>query len=153
MSGMSVKLIEGGRWKGVDGMWDWMYEVELVWWRVEKKCEARLRSELERFSGGGESSLLFVDGYNVCGLEGVDGVEEVNVVFRWGDMDVVWVVLMKEVMDFKSFSGYVVALVWDVDRNRDKDEDEIEGDFDVDGFMMVYSVKNDVDLWIEVCVV
>jgi predicted RNA-binding protein with PIN domain len=148
-SGTSAKPIEGGRRKGADGTRDRTYEAELARRRAEKKREARLRSELERFSGGGEPPLLLVDGYNVCGLEGADGVEEANAAFRRGDMDAARVALTKEVMDFKSFSGYAVALVWDADRNRDKDEDEIEGDLDVDGFMTVYSVKNDADSWIE----
>ena len=148
-SGTSAKPIEGGRRKGADGTRDRTYEAELARRRAEKKREARLRSELERFSGGGEPPLLLVDGYNVCGLEGADGVEEANAAFRRGDMDAARVALTKEVKDFKSFSGYAVALVWDADRNRDKVEDEIEGDLDVDGFMTVYSVKNDADSWIE----
>ena len=147
--GTSAKPIEGARQNGAGGARDRAYEAELARRRAEKKREARLRSELERFSGGGEPPLLLVDGYNVCGLEGADGVEEANAAFRRGDMDAARVALTKEVMDFKSFSGYAVALVWDADRNRDKDEDEIEGDLDVDGFMTVYSVKNDADSWIE----
>ena len=147
--GTSAKPIEGARQNGAGGARDRAYEAELARRRAEKKREARLRGELERFSGGGEAPLLLVDGYNVCGLEGADGVEEANAAFRRGDMDAARVALTKEVKDFKSFSGYAVALVWDADRNRDKVEDEIEGDLDVDGFMTVYSVKNDADSWIE----
>mgnify|MGYP001162382425 FL=1 len=146
-SGRGAKPIEGARRRGEDPR-DRAYEAELARRRMEKKKEERLRGELERFSGRGAPPLLFVDGYNVCGLE-ENGVKEANDAFQRGDMDAARVALTKEVMDFKSFSGYAVALVWDADRNVDKDEDEIEGDVEVDGFQTVYSVKNDADSWIE----
>jgi len=146
-SGRGAKPIEGVRRKEEEPR-DRAYEAELARRRMEKKKEERLRGELERFSGRGAPPLVFVDGYNVCGLE-ENGVKEANEAFQRGDMDAARVALTKEVMDFKSFSGYAVSLVWDADRSVDKVEDEIEGDVEVDGFQTVYSVKNDADSWIE----
>ena len=127
---------------------DRAYEQELARRRLEKKKEARLASELRAHSGAGVPPLLLVDGYNICGLEEC-GLEEANAAFKCGDLDAARETLVKEVKDFKAFSGYDVVLVWDADRNREKDEDDVEGDLATDGFQIVYSVKNDADSWIE----
>lgn len=127
---------------------DRAYEQELARRRLEKKKEARLASELRAHSGAGAPPLLLVDGYNIVGLEEC-GLDEANAAFKCGDLDAARETLVKEVKDFKAFSGYDVVLVWDADRNREKDEDDVEGDLDTDGFQIVYSVKNDADSWIE----
>ncbi|CEF97252.1 Protein of unknown function DUF901 [Ostreococcus tauri] len=127
---------------------DGAYEAELRRRRGEARAEARRVGELEAYGGVGTAPVLLIDGYNVCGL-GEDGVEAASEAFAKGDMDAARVALTNAVVDFKSFSGYRVVLVWDADRTKDKDEDEIEGDLDADGFQVVYSVKNDADSWIE----
>lgn len=127
---------------------DRAYEAELQRRRAEARAEARNVGGLERYAGGGAAPLLLIDGYNVCGLD-EGGLVDANEAFKRGDMDAARVALTKEVVDFKSFSGYRVALVWDADRTKDKDDDEVEGDLETDGFQVIYSVKNDADSWIE----
>ena len=104
---------------------DRAYEQELARRRLEKKKEARLASELRAHSGAGAPPLLLVDGYNIVGLEEC-GLEEANAAFKCGDLDAARETLVKEVKDFKAFSGYDVVLVWDADRNQEKDEDDVE---------------------------
>jgi len=149
-SSTSSKPIDGVRRASTPR--DRAYEQELARRRLEKKKEARLASELRAHSGAGSPPLLLVDGYNICGLEEC-GLEEANAAFKCGDLDAARETLVKEVKDFKAFSGYDVVLVWDADRNREKDEDDVEGDLATDGFQIVYSVKNDADSWIEARVV